>query len=71
MPLYRLRFYLDAFEVPLLIAIAAIGSVPVPYIFYSMSACEDSKMPFASTHPPKDENTKHAYVCSEYNPQVN
>jgi hypothetical protein len=48
-----------------------IGSVPVPYVFYSMAACEDSKMPFASTHPPKDENTKHAYVCTEYNPQVN
>ena len=48
-----------------------IGSIPVPYAFYSIEACEDNKMAFASTHPPKDANTKHAYVCSEYNPQVN
>jgi hypothetical protein len=47
-----------------------IGSVPVPYAFYSIEACEDNKLPFSSTHPPKDEKTRYAYVCSEYNPKV-
>jgi len=48
-----------------------IGSVPVPYAFYTLAECEDNKLAFASTHLPTDENVSHAYACSAYNPSVN
>jgi hypothetical protein len=48
-----------------------IGSVPAPYAFYDIEACEDNKLSFAVNHLPKEENIKHSYSCVEYNPQVN